>query len=384
MCENAPNEIQKRTNLVRVLIGASVLSAAGSLPLQILPFLVLSLVAGGRIDVAFAGWVGSSFLIGMLSSALLLPILDIQRLNSWHAFGAVCTIIFAILLSIDITFLPAFFTLWFVVGFACGGLQFLGATTAAAADDKPQAFALRLSIALIIAGCVIIALAQFDSQKIYTKLAYFLMAAFGLSGAIGLALYHTITTPSAQPAKPAVVTKPSQRKWSGLIIVFCFFIGQPGFWAYAMQSASQRGLDLKDAAFVIAAAKILSALILLYKSQKNTPQSGLGRLLALGCAIAVSIFAMTYSTAVLLFFFAFLIWELALNILSARLQGTVVAASPGHAGAWITAAILLGAATGPIIHGAAIKADIEIVFITYSAISGLLPFLWASFMARKN
>jgi hypothetical protein len=384
MCENAPNEIQKRTNLVRVLIGASVLSAAGSLPLQILPFLVLSLVAGGRIDVAFAGWVGSSFLIGMLSSALLLPILDIQRLNSWHAFGAVCTIIFAILLSIDITFLPVFFTLWFVVGFACGGLQFLGATTAAAADDKPQAFALRLSIALIIAGCVIIALAQFDSQKIYTKLAYFLMAAFGLSGAIGLALYRTITTPSAQPAKPAVVTKPSQRKWSGLIIVFCFFIGQPGFWAYAMQSASQRGLDLKDAAFVIAAAKILSALILLYKSQKNTPQGGLGRLLALGCAIAVSIFAMTYSTAVLLFFVAFLTWELALNILSARLQGTVVAASPGHAGAWITAAILLGAATGPIIHGAAIKADIEIVFITYSAISGLLPFLWTSFMARKN
>lgn len=369
---------------MRVLIGASVLSAAGSLPLQILPFLVLSLVAGGRIDVAFAGWVGSSFLIGMLSSALLLPILGIQRLNSWHAFVAVCTIIFAIFLSIDITFLPVFFTLWFVVGFACGGLQFLGATTAAAADDKPQAFALRLSIALIIAGCVIIALAQFDSQKIYTKLAYFLMAAFGLSGAIGLALYRTITTSSAQPAKPAVVTKPSQRKWSGLIIVFCFFIGQPGFWAYAMQSASQRGLDLKDAAFVIAAAKILSALILLYKSQKNTPQSGLGRLLALGCAIAVSIFAMTYSTAVLLFFVAFLIWELALNILSARLQGTVVAASPGHAGAWITAAILLGAATGPIIHGAAIKGDIEIVFITYSAISGLLPFLWASFMARKN
>jgi hypothetical protein len=381
---SAPNEIQKRINFVRVLIGASILSAAGSLPLQILPFLVLSLVAGGRIDVAFAGWVGSSFLIGMLSSALLLPLLGVQRLNGWHALTAVCAIGLAIFLSIDTTFLPVFFALWFVVGFSCGGLQFLGATTAAAADNKPQAFALRLSVALIIAGCVIIALAQFDSQKIYTKLAYFLIAAFGLSGLLGLTLYRSIAAPIAQPAAAVQVAKSGQRKWSGLIIVFCFFIGQPGFWAYAMQSASQRGLDLKGAAFVIAAAKIASALILLYKSQKNTSSSGLGGLLALGCAIAISIFAMTYSAAVLLFFVGFLAWELALNILSARLQGSVVAASPSHAGAWITAAIMLGAATGPIIHGAAIKGDIEMIFITYSAISGLLPFLWSSFMARKS
>lgn len=369
---------------MRALIGASILSAAGSLPLQILPFLVLSLVAGGRIDVAFAGWVGSSFLIGMLSSALLLPILGIKRLNGGHALGAVWAIVLAIFLSVDITFLPVFFSLWFVVGFACGGLQFLGATTAAAADNKPQAFALRLSVALIIAGCVIIALAQFESQKIYTKLAYFLIAAFGLSGIIGLALYRSIAVTIEQPTDVAKDNKPMQRKWSGLVVVFCFFVGQPGFWAYAMQSASQRGLDLKNAALVIAAAKIASAFILLYRSKNNAPTTGLGSQLALGSAIALSIFAMTYSTVVVLFFIGFLIWELALNVLSARLQGSVVSASPRHAGAWITAAIMLGAATGPIIHGAAIRGDIEIFFITYSAISGLLPFLWANSMARRN
>jgi hypothetical protein len=384
MYVSAPKEIQKRINFVRTLIGASVLSAAGSLPLQILPFLVLSLVAGGRIDIAIAGWVGSSFLIGMLSSALLLPMLGVQRLKGWHALVAVCAIVLAIYLSIDNTFLPVFFALWFVVGFACGGLQFLGATTAAAAENKPQAYALRLSVALIIAGCVIIALAQFDGQKIYTKLAYFLMVAFGLSGLVGLTLYRNVAAPTVPSSVAVQIAKSGQRKWSGLIIVFCFFIGQPGFWAYAMQSASQRGLDLKNAAFVIAAAKIVSALILLYRSQKNNSAGSSGGLFALGSAIAISIFAMTYSTAVLVFFVGFLIWELALNILSARLQGSVVAASPGHAGAWITAAIMLGAATGPMIHGAAIRGEVEMVFIIYSAISGLLPFLWASFMARKS
>jgi hypothetical protein len=360
---------------LRVLLGASVLSAGGSLPLQILPFLVLTLVAEGRIDIAFAGWVGSAFLIGMLSSALLLPALRVSSLNRWHAFGAAAVIVLALALSVGSNLLPIFLTLWFMVGFACGGLQFLGATTAAIAVNKPQAFAIRLAVALIMASCVIVALAQFNEQRSYTTLAYFLIGTFGLAACVGLALYRNV--PVALPVAGPAVGGSSRRSWSGLMIVFAFFVGQPGFWAYAMQSASQRGLDLKDAAFVIAASKIISALVLLYSSKKNSPASDLGMLLGLGCALAAGIFVMTYSGTVIVFFVGFLIWELALNVLSARLQGTVVAASPGHAGAWITGAILLGAATGPIIHGAAIGGGVEWVFISYAAAAGVLPFLWA-------
>lgn len=361
---------------MRVLIGASVISAAGSLPLQILPFLVLSLVSEGRVDIAFAGWVGSAFLIGMLSSALLLPLLKVSRLTRWQALGAVSAIILSLALSVGSNLLPLLLALWFVVGFACGGLQFLGATTAAAAANKPQAFALRLAVALIVASSVIVALAQFNGQKNYSTLAYFLIGAFGLAACIGLALYRNV--PAPQPmASDGATTIATRRTWSGLAIVFAFFVGQPGFWAYAMQSTSQRGLDLRDAAFVIAASKIISALVLLYSSKKGSQASGLGGLLGLGCAVAAGILAMTYSSAVGAFFVGFLLWELALNVLSARLQGIVVAASPGHAGVWITGAILLGAATGPIIHGAAIGGGIKLAFISYAALSGLFPFLWA-------
>ena len=191
-----------------------------------------------------------------------------------------------------------------------------------------------------------------------------------------MALYRT--TPAAQLVTNGETTAASTRRsWSGLAVVFAFFAGQPGFWAYAMQSASQRNLDLKDAAFVIAASKIISALVLVYSSRQNTQPSGLRGLIGLGCAVATGILVMTYSSAVAAFFIGFLLWELALNVLSARLQGMVVAASPGHAGVWITGAILLGAATGPIVHGAAIGGGIGLVFISYAAMSGLLPFFWA-------
>ncbi|WP_431094747.1 hypothetical protein [Polaromonas aquatica] len=362
---------------MRVLIGASVISAAGSLPLQILPFLVLSLVSEGRVDIAYAGWVGSAYLIGMLTSGVLLPLFKVSRLTRWHALIAISAIILSLTLSIGGNlFLPLLLVLWFVVGFACGALQFLGATTAAAATNKPQAFALRLAIVLVVASAVIVALALFGGQSSYSTFAYFLIGAFGLAACIGLTLYRTIAAP--QPATSGNANAVSTRRsWSGLAVVFAFFAGQPGFWAYAMQSASQRNLDLRDAAFVIAASKIISALVLVYSSRQNTQTSGLRGLIGLGCAVAMGILVMTYSSAVAAFFVGFLLWELALNVLSARLQGIVVAASPGHAGVWITGAILLGAATGPIVHGAAIGGGIASAFIAYAALSGLFPFFWA-------
>lgn len=361
--------------ILRVLIGASVLSAAGSLPLQILPFLVLTLIAEARFEIAFAGWVGSAFLVGMLSSSLLLPLLGVSRLNRGHAICCLGAIVLSLAVTISSISPLLFLVLWFGVGIACGCLQFLGATTAAAAANKKQAFTLRLAVALIVASSVIVVLAQFGSQKSYTTLALFLIGAFGLAACIGLPLYHTLF--GNQVSNAVVGDASERRRWSGLIIVFAFFVGQPGFWAYAMQSASERGLNLKDAAFVIASSKVISALFLLYNAKSSSSGFGSLGLLGLGFTIAMGIVAMTYSEAVVLFFVGFLIWELALNLLSARLQGLVVAASPGHAGAWITGAILLGAATGPIAHGAAIGLGVGWVFLTYAAIAALLPFLWA-------
>lgn len=359
------------------ILGASVLSAAGSLPLQILPFLILTLVAEGRVDIAFAGWVGSAFLVGMLSSALLLPVMKVSRLNRWQALAGIAWIGIALMLTVVSKVLPVLLLLWYSIGIICGGLQFLGATAASAAVDKPKAFALRLATALIVASLVIVALAQFAEQKSYTALANFLMGAFVIAAIVGAVLYKDAEPTGSSATNPAAQGV-AVRNWAGLLVVFAFFAGQPGFWAYAMQSASQRGLDLHDAAMVIAASKVISAMVLLYGSKSKSSPSGLAGLLVLGCAVAAGILAMTYSAVVAAFFLGFLIWELALNVLSARLQGLVVAASPGHAGIWITGAIQLGAATGPILHGAAIGINVEVVFIAYAATSAFFPLVWAA------
>jgi hypothetical protein len=366
-------------NPLRKLVGASVLSAAGSLPLQILPFLVLTLVAEGRVSVFFAGWIGSAFLTGMLFSVLLLPLMGVSRLSRWHALGSSGAIIVALLFSAEGTWLPMLLALWFVVGVACGGLQFLGARAAVAAPHPPQAFALRLAITLLTAAAVIVALAHFHGQH-YAAVVNLLCLVFGLSAGIGVLLYRDSGDAGPLSGLPAPgIEAPSARSggWVGLAVVFAFFVGQPGFWAYAMQSASQRGLDLRDAALVIAASKVMSALVLLYGSRKDCQWGGTPGLLVLGCGVGGGILLMTYSAAVTTFFLGFLFWELALNVLSARLQGIVVQASPYHAGAWITGTIFLGAAAGPAVHGAAIGAGITLAFISYAALSGLLPFFWA-------
>jgi MFS family permease len=233
---------------LRLLIGASVLSAAGSLPLQILPFLVLTLIAEARFEVAFAGWVGSAFLVGMLSSSLLLPSLGVSRLNRGHAICCLGAIVLSLAVTMSSSSPLLFLVLWFVVGVACGGLQFLGATTAAAVANKKQAFALRLAVALIVASSVIVALAQFGSQKSYVTLALFLIGAFGLAAFIGLPLYRKVCGNEVSSAV-VIGNASEQRSWSGLIIVFAFFVGQPGFWAYAMQSAAERGLQLEGCGF---------------------------------------------------------------------------------------------------------------------------------------
>lgn len=365
---------------MRPLLGASFFSAAGSLPLQVLPFLVLSLVIEGRVDVSVAGWVGSAFLLGMLTSALLLPLLRISRLDRWQAVSAIAVIEALLYFSVGTIVWALLLCQWFVIGFACGALQFLGATAAAASHDRPRAFALRLSVTLVLASAVIVCLSQLGNQAGYSVFADFLAGAFLVMALLGACLYANQSPPTASSATSSGATSLSiSGDLSGLFVVFLFFVGQPGFWAYSMQSAAARGLELQYAAWVMAAVKIVSALTLLRRPTSGDLGSSLANLLASGVSIGGGIYLMSSANTVVTFFIGFLLWEVALNLVSARLQGLVVAANPMVAGAWITGAMLLGAATGPVVHGAMIAWGAELTFLSYSALSGLFPLMWVAY-----
>jgi len=78
---------------VASLVGASVLSGAGSLPLHLAPLIVPVLVIDGRTSVADAGWVATAVLLGQFATALVLPLLDVRiiaRPKPWVSPSPCC------------------------------------------------------------------------------------------------------------------------------------------------------------------------------------------------------------------------------------------------------------------------------------------------------
>lgn len=357
------------------LFGASLLSAAASLPLHLLPLLVVSVVAADAGQTAaHAGWIASACLLGQMLVALALPALKLSSLRRLHALAAVVVLLAALAASgawpAASLWLP-----WLVIGGACGALQFLGATTAAASIDPPAAFALRLSVTLLVSGLVIFGLQHSGGFLDYRALAIALSIFFALLTGLGLALYR----------RPVLVC-PSRSADSlghagplaGLAVVFLLFVGQPGFWAFAVQSVHQRGVVVQDVAYAIAFCKMTAGLVLFALTLLGPPRPGRVSLMWPGIGVAAGVTGMALAPGAALFLVAMLLWELGLNVLSARLQAAVVRDNPASAGAWLTGAALLGAATGPVLHAIAIEGGMAQVFVVYACLSAILPFAWAS------
>lgn len=155
---------------------------------------------------------------------------------------------------------------------------------------------------------------------------------------------------------------------------------QPGFWAYAVQGAQQRGVVVDHVAYAIAFCKAVSGVVLLagvLRKQEKTKEGLFWPGVGLGVA------GMAISRDVATFFLGVLVWELALNILSVRSQARVVRENPAAAGPWIAGAVFLGAATGPALHGLGIQTGTAFVFVAHSCLCGLFPFLWAQQRSRK-
>jgi hypothetical protein len=358
------------------LFGASLLSAAASLPLHLLPLLVVSVVADPHQTAADAGRIAGACMLGQMLVALALPAFKLSNLRRRHALAAVTLLVVSLAVSsawpIHGLWLP-----WLVIGGACGALQFLGATTAAAAADPPAAFALRLSVTLLVSGLVIVGLQHSGGFLDYATLAVALSIFFALLTGLGLALYRR-----PELADVSVPARLGGRRngspLAGLVVVFLLFVGQPGFWAFAVQSVHQRGVVVEDVAYAIAFCKMAAGVVLFGLTVLAPAHPGRLNLMWPGIGVAAGVTGMALAPGAFLFLGAMLLWELGLNILSARLQATVVRDNPASAGAWLTGAALLGAATGPLLHGMAIEGGMDQAFIVYACASAILPFAWAS------
>jgi len=361
------------------VLGASLLSAAASLPLHLMPFLVLTVAAEGKLPLAQAGLIASAYMVGQLIATITLPALKFSRLSRSQAAASVAVLLAAAWVSAQLSS-QAVVACWLVIGGACGALQFLGTTTAAAASNRQAAFALRLSAILFVSSIAIVALRLGSGFGGYGPLMSQVALIFAVLTIGGLIFYKEPPVAAAPQPQKTQATVP--RHVSGLAVLFLLFVGQPGFWAYAVQGAQQRGIVVEHIAYAIAFCKGISGLVLLAGALRESQQAKEG-LFWPGLGVALGVAGMALSSDLLPFLLGMLVWELALNVLSVRFQAAVARENPTAASPWLAGAIFLGAATGPALHGLGIQTGTASAFVTYSCLSALLPFLWAQRRPRK-
>jgi hypothetical protein len=345
-----------------------------SLPLHLMPLIVVAVVADSRLSLAQAGWIASAYMLGQLCVVLSLPALGYRSLARSAAFLAATVLTVAAAATNGLTGLIMLLP-WFFIGAGGGMLSFLASTTAAAADNRAQAFGLRLGITLLLGGAAFFLPKLFGNVINYSALAWQITAAFLVLSALGLLLYREPVYANAQRAKP-ITAAPSSLL--GLGIAFLFFVGQPGYWAYAMHNAKQRGVALDEVTNAIGLCKMIAGAFVLWVAVRATGPGQTNSLIKPAWVVVAGIGLMATANTPWLFVAGVLAWELGVNTLSVRVQTAVVQQDPATSGPWLTAAICLGAATGPALHGFTAAQGSAWVFAVYACLSALIPFFWAS------
>jgi hypothetical protein len=368
-----PPEVSHEGKL-RPLIGASVLSSVGSLPLHLIPLIVVTLIADSRVSVAGAGWVASAILLGQLSTALALPALGIYNVHRKLAIAVAVLLITGLAASASPEYV-GILAGWFLVGQCCGVLSYLG-TIAASRFTRPAfAFLLRLGIVLIFAGCVSSALQLSGMLTSYRNLLTAIILALVPMLALGIILHQPVGGIGVSPKHDETRLFKIERS-AGLFTVYFFFVGQTGFLAYVIQQAVGRGMVFDSTTLSLALMKLAAGVWILCSAYFGSEDSRSTRFGNLSLSLVAAIVVLSYSRDIVVFFLALLALELALNKLSARLQAAVVAARPEFAGRWLTAVMLLGAASGPPLNGFMISMGLEGGFVLICVLSAFGPLLW--------
>ena len=359
---------------LRPLLGASILSSVGSLPLHLAPLIVATLIADSVTSVERAGWIPSAMLLGQLSSSLALPALKIHTVRRDVAIVAAIALLVGLAISSSTKFV-IILAGWFLAGQCCGTLMYLGTIVASRFPRKSFAFSLRLAIVLILAGSVSSLLQATNAFTSYRTLLFELILVLVPILICGMTLHR----PVAEGPTKAEIAEGNVRsilQFSGLATVYLFFVGQIGFFAYVIQQALARKMALNEAVWSLAAVKLTAGLWLIGLAFFGFGRQRKERFVFVGIALVSAMLTISYTLSIAVFFVALFLFEVALNTLSARLQAAVVAARPQFAGQWLTGVILLGAATGPPLNGLAISSGFASIFLVISLLSALAPIVW--------
>ncbi|GAA6143874.1 hypothetical protein NBRC116584_36930 [Hydrogenophaga sp. 5NK40-0174] len=341
-----------------------------------MPLLVALWLAGGQANVESVGWVSSAYYFGVLISLLALPML---RMSNPHGAlivfaSAVLPVVFWLSGSRSGLTLAA---AWLAGGLCAGLMQYVGSVVCAGAQDKRGAFAIRLATSLLLAGCVtlLVAAAAWVNANWVTP-ATVLVELLFLLLALYLLGYHAGTSQLSRPATssaPELMSVP----WLGVLLLFCLFVGQIGFYAFALKGAAE-SVDTPIAQLLpaLAVSKVLVGFIVMVWVKRGRD---LVRLLGFGktgLLAGGAVFLISSSGHWWVILLALAIWELSFNSLVAAFLGEMAKLNPLFVGMWSSIPVFLGSAVGPILHGWLISGSLAFGFVVFAIATPLLPAVW--------
>ncbi|MFN9775457.1 MAG: hypothetical protein ACK54X_22915 [Burkholderiales bacterium] len=362
----------------RALAAASAVQAAAMLPLHLMPLLVhLAAVAWGASSLA-AGSYAAAFSLGQLAATLALPALA----------GALP---FALLVAVGGTTLSAsvaaigassvpIVAAWAAAGFGSGAL-IVASTIAIARYRRPVfAFSARLAASLLVGAVGALALGLLHGHvgprgSFEVLAATIVVLAVSAIAVAPLRRLGPSITPAVRTAMASRRSLPTARVLLGLVLLCALFAGQVGTIVLLVRRVVAGGVALSDAVMVMAACKCTAAVFVVATARAR---SGTRRVRTTAVLLAASVALMSVADDLGTLTAALLVWELCVNRLSAVMQGTLAALSPGITGAWSSALLLGGAAVGPVLHGAALDHGAGPLFLAFAMASAIAAGLWST------
>jgi MFS family permease len=360
----------------RSTFAAASVSAIGSLPLHMMPILVVLAIQDNTLPVAKAGWISSAFMAGLLTGSVLLPALTVRPASR------ICVSSLLVVATIGMAhvFLQSADSVvfaWVLIGICCGGLHVVGALFAASSEDPRLVLRLRLGLVLLAASVAFAAGPTLNLLGSYTTAVLAMSAVFWL---VFLGALPSYAAPAPIPTSDATKYPVVQGGWTALALLCVFFVGQPGFTAYAAHIANSNGVLLSQLSLIYATCKLIAGVSVLVRLRQGGSQWPLWQLSAL---LAAAVGLMYMATSLAAFAVALLAWELAVNEQSMRFQAAVLRRFPRVGGQWLSASIAFGAGVGPVIHGMLLASNCGVYFLAFSMVAAFTPPLWSGLVAAS-
>ena len=352
------------------LLGLSLLSAAGALPVLFLPALVAAHGVLFDGSTGFIALLGGAVLIGEFLSSFAAPILIGDRI------GRKTTLPMSLLLVLSLlggTFTGGAISVafWLGAGFFGGVLQYVGTLGAILEPNPVRASNLRLSVSMVVSGGSLL-LASFlgatnPERSIWaiTVITVLALVAGNFLTAPGRVSTDEDDTATQAGAGPfyVVLAFACVAWFFGVFIAFVSFL-----------PLTAQGNTTGDIVAAMALGKILGApgLFLIASLRSRAVGRTLGPAVISAALFAASLAALNYP-----FVIAFIALELSLNAAAGTILGKTSEKLSERQRQWVFSSIQIGAAIGflTIEREWGETLNVPLPILIYSA--AVLPFIWA-------